>query len=238
MCESGADPIGKLKHLKLMAFAADLISPVGLRTQHEAALDTHCGSQGGLLSRVSTMAQPSFNRSQSPFRTLISEPELQARIAEMGKEITAAYRDHGEDLILLGVLKGSVIFLADLCRAIHLPLSIDFIGISSYGDDTRSSGVVKITSDVSRPIDHKHVIVVEDIIDTGLTAHYLLDNLATRKPASVKLCSLLHKPDRAEVNVTIDYLGFTIPNRFVVGYGLDIAQKYRNLNFIGYVEEE
>jgi hypoxanthine phosphoribosyltransferase len=114
---------------------------------------------------------------------------------------------------------------------------MDFMGIASYGDGTKSSGVVQITSDLSKSIEGKHVLIVEDIIDTGLTAHYLFQNLRTRQPASVRLCSLLHKPDRTEIKVDIDYLGFSVPNKFVVGYGLDIAQKYRNLDFIGYVEE-
>jgi hypoxanthine phosphoribosyltransferase len=165
----------------------------------------------------------------------ISAQSIASRVAELGATITADYRDRGEDLVLVGVLKGSVIFLADLCRHIDLPLSIEMIGIASYGDETSSSGVVQITSDLTRPIEGKHVIVVEDIIDTGLTAHYLLDNFTTRHPASVKLCSLLHKPDRSVQAVTIDYLGFTVPNKFVVGYGLDAAQKHRNLPFIGYL---
>jgi hypoxanthine phosphoribosyltransferase len=170
------------------------------------------------------------------FSELISAEEIQRRTRELGEEITRDYRDLGGDLVLLGVLKGSVIFLADLCRQIELPVSIEMIGIASYGDDTESSGVVQITADVTRPIEKKHVLVVEDIIDTGLTAHYLIDNLRTRHPASVKLCSLLHKPDRSLREVEIDYLGFTVPNKFVVGYGLDIAQRYRNLDFIGYVD--
>ena len=173
-----------------------------------------------------------------PIANLISADEIAARVAELGRRITEDYRGHGGTLELIGVLKGSVIFLSDLCRHIELPITIDFIGIASYGDETQSSGVVQITSDLSRPIEGKHVIVVEDIIDTGLTAHYLLDNLATRHPASLKLCSLLHKPDRAVRDVAIDYLGFTIPNKFVVGYGLDYAQKYRNLAFIGHLEGE
>ena len=180
---------------------------------------------------------PPFNRPDKPFRELISADAIARRVAELGRQITAEYAEQGEELVLLGVLKGSAIFLADLCRHIALPLAIDFIGIASYGDETSSSGVVQITADLSRPIERKHVIVVEDIIDTGLTMHYLIDNLATRKPASVKLCSLLHKPERSVREVTIDYLGFTIPNRFVVGYGLDVAQRYRNLPFIGYVED-
>ena len=177
-----------------------------------------------------------FNRPGEPFVELISAQAIAKRIAAMGAEITADYAGKGEELILLAVLKGSVIFLADLCRAIALPCSLDFIGIDSYGDETASSGVVKITSDLTRPIENKHVLVVEDIIDTGLTAHYLIDNLRTRKPASVRLCSLLHKPDRSMREVDIDYLGFEVPNKFVVGYGLDIAQQWRNLSFIGYVD--
>jgi hypoxanthine phosphoribosyltransferase len=178
-----------------------------------------------------------FNRQGDPFPELISADAIAKRVAELGARITADHQAMGGDLVLLGVLKGSFLFLADLCRHIPLPLSIDFIGIASYGDETVSSGVVAITSDVTRPIEGKHVIVVEDIIDTGLTAHYLIENLTTRKPASVKLCSLLHKPDRTVRPVTIDYLGFTIPNKFVVGYGLDDAQRYRNLSFIGYLPE-
>ncbi len=185
------------------------------------------------------MAQPlPFNRPDNPFAELISAEAIATRVAELGAQITADYQAIGSELVLLGVLKGSFLFLADLCRHIPLPLAIDFIGIASYGDETSSSGVVAITSDVTRPIEGKHVIIVEDIIDTGLTCHYLMKNLATRKPASVKLCSLLHKPDRTERSVDIDYLGFTIPNKFVVGYGLDDAQRYRNLSFIGYVTEE
>lgn len=178
-----------------------------------------------------------FNRKDKPFEELISTEKLRGRVAQLGEQITADYRDSAEELILLGVLKGSFVFLADLCRAIHMPHAVDFIGIASYGDETKSSGVVKITQDLTRPIEGKHVIVVEDIVDTGLTVHYLLDNLATRHPASVKLASLLHKPDRTIQEVPIDYLGFAIPNKFVVGYGLDIAQHYRNLSFIGYIEE-
>jgi hypoxanthine phosphoribosyltransferase len=138
-------------------------------------------------------------------------------------------------VVVIGVLKGSVIFMADLVRHIALPVKLDFMGISPYGDATVSSGVVQITQDVSKPLEGKHVIVVEDIVDTGHTVHYLLENLATRRPASIKLAALLHKPERQERQVLIDYLGFTIPNKFVVGYGLDIAQLYRNLPFIGYV---
>jgi hypoxanthine phosphoribosyltransferase len=177
-----------------------------------------------------------FSPTGGRIQELISAQAIAARVAELGQQIAADYRRHGEDLVLLAVLKGSVIFVADLCRAIPLPLSLDFIGIASYGDETKSSGVVKITSDLTRPIEGKHVIVVEDIIDTGLTAHYLTSNLTTRGPASIKLCALLHKPERSVRQVTIDYLGFTIPDKFVVGYGLDFAQQFRNLPYIGHIQ--
>jgi hypoxanthine phosphoribosyltransferase len=184
------------------------------------------------------VSPPGWNRSTDPFVELISAAAIASRIAELGAQITADYAPltQSADVVVIGVLKGSVIFLADLVRHIALPIVVELIGISSYGDATRSSGVVQITQDLSRPIEGKHVIVIEDIVDTGHTVHYLLENLATRRPASIKLCSLLHKPERAERTIHIDYLGFTIANKFVVGYGLDIAQQYRNLPFIGYVK--
>ena len=178
---------------------------------------------------------PDFNRPGEEFVQLLSAEMIDRRVAELGARITSDYADRGDNLTLLGVLKGSFLFLADLFRHVALPASVDFIGIASYGDATQSSGVVQITSDVTRSIEGRDVIVVEDIVDTGLTAQYLLDNLRTRHPASVKLCSLLHKPARTQVRVPIDYLGFEIPDHFVVGYGLDIAQQFRNLSFIGYV---
>ena len=164
---------------------------------------------------------------------LNSAEQIARRVAELGAQIARDYQ--GKELVLLGVLKGSYIFCADLTRAIDLPLSVDFIGLSSYGEATESSGVVKITSDVTRPIEGKHVLIVEDIVDTGLTMRYLLDNLATRRPASVKLCTLLHKAARARTRIPIDYLGFQIEDRFVVGYGLDANDRYRNVPFIGVV---
>ncbi len=181
--------------------------------------------------------RPSFNRHPDPFIELISEAAVAKRVAELGARITDDYARLGDsaEVVVVGVLKGSVIFLADLVRQIALPVTLDFIGAASYGDATASSGVVQITQDLTRPVEGKHLILVEDIVDTGHTVHYLLANLATRRPASIKLCSLLHKPERQEREVTIDYLGFTIPNKFVVGYGLDVAQKWRNLPFIGHV---
>lgn len=182
------------------------------------------------------VAPPPWNRSEKPFAELISAEAIATRTAELGAQLTADYA--GKDgVVVIGVLKGSILFMADLVRHFAAPIVLDFIGISSYGDATVSSGVVQITQDLSRPIENKHVIVVEDIVDTGHTVAYLMENLATRKPASIKLCSLLHKPERSERDVKIDYLGFTIPNKFVVGYGLDISQQYRNLPFIGYVQD-
>jgi hypoxanthine phosphoribosyltransferase len=162
---------------------------------------------------------------------LFSAEAIAHRIRELGAEITAAHP--GGDLILLSVLKGSFIFTADLARAIPLPVRIDFLGLSSYGGKTESSGVVQITSDLTQPIEGAHVLIVEDIIDTGLTMAYLLENLATRHPASVKICALLEKPGRAKVKVPIDHKGFVIDDHFVVGYGLDFDQRYRNLPFVG-----
>lgn len=185
--------------------------------------------------------RPSFNRHPDPFVELISAEAVAHRIAELGAQITADYErlgpDAGAEVVVVGVLKGSVIFMADLVRHIALPVTLDFIGAASYGDATKSSGVVQITQDLTRPIEGKHLLLVEDIVDTGHTVHYLLENLATRRPASIKLAALLHKPERQEREVTIDYLGFTIPNKFVVGYGLDVAQQWRNLPFIGHVAD-
>jgi hypoxanthine phosphoribosyltransferase len=166
----------------------------------------------------------------------LSAEQIATRVRELGAKITADYS--GRELVLVGVLKGSWIFLADLARAITLPdLRIEFLGVQSYGDETKSSGVVQITFDLTKPIDGKHVVVVEDIVDTGLTMDYIIENLRTRRPASVRLCALLHKPSRMKKPCTIDYLGFTIPDLFVVGYGLDYAQKYRNLPYIGIMTE-
>ncbi len=169
-------------------------------------------------------------------KVFISQDQLKSRIAELGKMITAEYAHLTEPLVIVTVLKGSVIFMADLCREIDWPTKIEFIGVSSYGDATFSSGVVQITQDLTRPIKDMHVLVVEDIVETGLTTRYLLDNLATRGPASVKLCSLLEKPNKNNGNTKIDFLGFSIADDFVVGYGLDLAEVYRNLPFVGIMQ--
>jgi hypoxanthine phosphoribosyltransferase len=165
-----------------------------------------------------------------PGRVLINEEELRARVSELGVAIARDY--DGGNPVLVGVLKGALVFMADLVRAMPIALTIDFIALSSYGGSTRSSGVVKLAADLSMPIEDRDVVIVEDIIDSGRTVSYLKRNLETRHPRSVRLCSLLDKIERREADVDIDYLGFTIPNLFVVGYGLDHGGLYRNLPYI------
>jgi hypoxanthine phosphoribosyltransferase len=167
---------------------------------------------------------------------LIDEATLQAKVAELGQCITADYR--GKDLLLVSVLKGSVMFLADLMRHIAVPHAIDFMAISSYGASTESSGIVRILMDLATSIEGRNVLIVEDIIDTGRTLHYIVDNLSVRHPASLRICTLLDKRARREINIPLDYVGFEIPNKFVIGYGLDYGQIYRNLPFIGVLKPE
>ena len=162
---------------------------------------------------------------------LITEEQLRIRVQKLGEQITRDY--HGKNLLLLGTLKGAVPFIADLARAIRLPLEIDYMAVASYGDSTHSSGIVRILKDLEGPVDQKHILVIEDIIDSGLTLHYLLDMLKRRNPLSLRICALLNKERPRAKNVAVDYQGFTIPDRFVVGYGLDYAQRYRNLPYIG-----
>lgn len=162
-----------------------------------------------------------------PARILHDRAAIAARVAALGARITADYAGH--ELLVVPVLKGSFVFAADLVRAIDLPLSIEFLGVQSYGDATRSSGIVRLTLDLARPVDGLDVLLVEDIVDSGLTSSYLLEQLAARGARSVRLCALLHKPSRTVKPVEIAYLGFTIPDVFVVGYGLDAAQLHRNL---------
>jgi hypoxanthine phosphoribosyltransferase len=169
-------------------------------------------------------------------RVLFSEEQLRVRIAELGAQIAKDYRNLEAPLILVGVLKGATIFLADLCRAIDLPVEIEFMGVSSYGDATQSSGLVRVTHDLKTPVEGRHVMFVEDIVDTGLSASFLLDYLRARRPATLRFCSLLEKPDRKRVAVPLDYVGFVIPDLFVVGFGLDYNERYRNLPYIGVLE--
>lgn len=165
-------------------------------------------------------------------KQLISQEEIAKRVIELGKDIKSFYQDLAEPLVLIGVLKGSILFLADLCRAIDLPLEIEMMGVSSYGEATKSSGVVRITQDLVRPIKDKHVVIVEDIFDTGLTIKYLIDNLKAREPKSIKVCTLLRKSGNEQVDLELDFVGFNIPNHFVVGYGLDVAERFRNLPMV------
>ena len=169
--------------------------------------------------------------------TLLSAEQIATRVQELGRSISEDYK--GRPLVMVLVLKGSFIFGADLARAVDLyDCRIDFLVTRSYGEGTESSGIVQITHDLSKPIEGQDVLIVEDIVDTGLTIAHLLDLLRTRKPRSIRICSLLHKPARSRVQVKIDYLGFTIEDRFVVGYGLDFAERYRNLPYIGVVERD
>lgn len=168
---------------------------------------------------------------------LLSESEVQARVAELGAAVGDHYRETigagREDLLLVTVLKGAVMFVTDLARAIPLPTQLEFMAVSSYGSSTSSSGVVRILKDLDRDINDRDVLIVEDIVDSGLTLKWLLRNLATRHPRSLKVCTLLRKPDAVRVDLDIDWCGFDIPNEFVVGYGLDYAERYRDLPYIG-----
>lgn len=167
---------------------------------------------------------------------LLSEEEVDARIKEIGEQISKDYA--GKQVHLIGVLKGSVFFVCELAKRISVPVTMDFMSVSSYGSDTKSSGVVRIVKDLDESLKDKDVIVVEDIVDSGNTLSYLLEMLGDRKPASLKLCTLLDKPERRRKQVHVDYTGFQIPDEFVVGYGLDYDQKYRNLPYIGIVKFE
>jgi hypoxanthine phosphoribosyltransferase len=167
---------------------------------------------------------------------LIDEETLAARVAELGAEVSADYQ--GRDLLLIGVLKGAVFFMADLMRHLTVPCEVDFMAISSYGDSTDSSGIVRILKDLDINIEGRHVLVVEDIIDSGLTLSYLMRNLESREPATLEVCALLTKPARREIDVPVRYVGFEIPNKFVVGYGLDFAERYRNLPYVAVLSQE
>jgi hypoxanthine phosphoribosyltransferase len=174
------------------------------------------------------MSDPS--NEQSIGETLVASEDLKRRVAELGKQISEDYE--GRDLFMVGVLKGAVLFLADLMRSLSVPCEIDFMAVSSYGSKTDSSGVVRILKDLDAPIEDRHVLIVEDIIDSGLTLQYLMRNLKARRPASLEVCALLTKPERLRVDLSPRYVGFEIPNRFAIGYGLDHAQRYRNLDYV------
>ncbi len=164
-------------------------------------------------------------------RVLLTEEQLHARLDELAAQVDADYAD--ADLLLVGVLKGAVMVMADLARRLHIPVQMDWMAVSSYGSGTKSSGVVRILKDLDADLDGRHVLIVEDIIDSGLTLSWLLSNLRSRGPASVEIATMLRKPDALKVDVPVRYVGFDIPTEFVVGYGLDYAEKYRNLPFVG-----
>ena len=166
---------------------------------------------------------------------LVTQGDLERRVRELGEEISRDY--DGKDLFLVGVLKGAVFFLSDLMRAIEVPCEVDFMAVASYGSSTDSSGVVRILKDLDATIEGKDVLIVEDIIDSGLTLSYLLRTLKAREPRSLEVCALLTKPERREVDLPIRYTGFEIPNRFVIGYGLDHAERYRNLPYVAVLQE-
>jgi len=168
-------------------------------------------------------------------RVLLSREAIEARVAEMAREITEDYRD--QDLVMVGILKGAFVFMADLARRVELPLEIDFVAVSSYGKDTRSSGVVQIIKDLDLSITGRDVLLVEDIVDTGLTLRYLAEMLRSRDPASLEICALLNKKEARKVDIDIKYCGFDVPPFFVVGYGLDYAEKYRQLPYVGILED-
>jgi hypoxanthine phosphoribosyltransferase len=167
---------------------------------------------------------------------LVGTEELQRRVVDLGAEISRDYE--GRDLVMIGVLRGAVLFLADLLRHLTIPCEIDFMAVSSYGSQTDSSGVVRILKDLDSSIEGRHALIVEDIIDSGLTLQYLLRNLKARNPASLEACALLTKPERRRVELPIRYVGFEIPNRFVIGYGLDYAQRYRNLRYVAVLNQQ
>ncbi len=167
---------------------------------------------------------------------MITDDQIREKTAELGRKLTEDYR--GKNPLLICVLKGGLMFLADLMREIDIPVEIDFMAVSSYGDTTESSGVVRILMDLDRNIEGRHVLIVEDIIDTGRTLTYIIENLRTRDPASIKVCTLLNKPARRVLDIPIDYVGFEIPDRFVIGYGLDYGEIYRNLPFVGVLKPE
>jgi hypoxanthine phosphoribosyltransferase len=166
---------------------------------------------------------------------LVQPDQLKRRVRELGEQISTDYADRNP--LLIGVLKGAIFFLSDLMREISCPCELDFMAISSYGSSTASSGVVRILKDLDAPIEGRHVLIVEDIVDSGLTLHYLMRNLTARKPASLEVCALLTKPERRKIDLPTRYLGFEIPDRFVIGYGLDHAERYRNLPYVAALEQ-
>jgi hypoxanthine phosphoribosyltransferase len=195
------------------------------------------GGGAGLRPAGATAGEGRVSELESAVgEVLIDAQTLSGRIAELGAEVSADYE--GRDLLLIGVLKGAVFFMADLMRRLTIPCEVDFMAISSYGASTDSSGVVRILKDLDINIEGRDVLVVEDIIDSGLTLSYLVRNLESREPATLEVCALLTKPDRREIDVPVRYVGFEIPNRFVIGYGLDFGERYRNLPYVAVLSDD
>src|SRR5947199_3476627 len=199
------------------------------------------GAHGGNMVSPVRASRRRSGMSQTELESVVGEvlidaDTLHARIAELGAEVSADY--DGRDLLLIGVLKGAVFFMADLMRKLTIPCEVDFMAISSYGVSTDSSGVVRILKDLDINIEDRDVLVVEDIIDSGLTLSYLMRNLESREPATLEICALLTKPERREIDVPVRYVGFEIPNRFVIGYGLDFDERYRNLPYVGVLDPD
>ena len=169
-------------------------------------------------------------------RILITEQEIRDKVRQLGEQISKDYE--GRELVVVGILKGAIIFLSDLVRRITVPLTLDFVAVSSYGNSTRTSGAVRILKDLERSVEGKNVLIVEDIVDTGLTLKYLRENLEARGPAEIKICAFLDKPERRQVEVKVDYSGFAIPDHFVVGYGLDYAERFRELPQVAVLKPE
>jgi len=169
-------------------------------------------------------------------RPIVTQEEMRARIKELGKQIATDYA--GKDLVLVGVLKGAYAFYADLARAIRIPMRVDFLIVASYGSQSKTSGKVKVITELTEEIKGKDVLLVEDIVDSGLTVEYLIKTLSKKRPKSIKVCTLLSKPERRKIDVPLDYVGFKIPNKYVVGYGLDYQQKYRNLPYLAELDME
>ncbi|HEX8749947.1 MAG TPA: hypoxanthine phosphoribosyltransferase [Nitrospira sp.] len=167
-------------------------------------------------------------------RPMVTQEEMRARIKELGKQIATDYA--GKDLVLVGVLKGAYAFYADLARAIRIPMRVDFLVVTSYGSQSKTSGRVKVITELTEDVKGKDLLLVEDIVDSGLTVQYLIKSLAKHKPRSIRVCTLLSKPDRRTIDVPLDYIGFKIPNKYVVGYGLDYQQKYRNLPYLAVLD--
>ncbi len=218
-------------HLPVVTAAGQVVWVAGVAVSEDFRL-----GPAGPRGRSPDGPRPRLMNDSAIGEVLVADEDLQRRVAELGAEISRDYA--GRDLVMIGVLKGALLFIADLMRQLTVPCEVDFMAVSSYGSSTDSSGVVRILKDLDAPIEGRDVLIVEDIIDSGLTLQYLLRNLRARSPGSLEVCALLTKPARRRVELPIRYVGFEIPNRYVIGYGLDYAQRYRNLSFVAVLNEQ